>query len=70
MTTQTATKHKTLSQLINVLSAEATEQAIDYIEYLVARDARENADDIAYIEAHKDEESVPLEDALKELGLQ
>ncbi len=30
---------------------------------------REDAEDAAYIAAHKDEPSIPLEEALKELGL-
>ncbi|MDR0881581.1 MAG: hypothetical protein LBP55_03445 [Candidatus Adiutrix sp.] len=65
----TVVKHEMLYQLISELSAEATEQAIDYVEYLAAREAKENIDDMAYIEAVKDEESIPLEDALQGLGL-
>ena len=64
-----STKHTALYRLISGLSAETAEQALDYVEYLAAREAREDADDIAYIEAHRDEESIPLEEALKEIGL-
>jgi hypothetical protein len=63
------TTRETLYQIINGLSEDVALQVLDYTEYLAAKEAQEDADDVAYIETHKDEESIPLEDALKELGL-
>jgi hypothetical protein len=64
-----AMAHETLNQFITGLSEDVAFQVIDFAEYLAAKEAQEDADDIAYIEAHKNEESIALEDALKELGV-
>lgn len=51
------------------LGDENFDRAASYINYLAEMERLEDEEDIAYIEAHKDEPSVPLEDVLKELGL-
>jgi len=51
------------------LDEENFDRAASYIAYLAEMERLEDEDDIAYIEAHKDEPSVPLSDVLKELGL-
>ena len=51
------------------LDKENFDRAARYIAYLAEMERLEDEEDIAYIEAHKDEPSVPLSDVLKELGL-
>lgn len=51
------------------LDEENFDRAASYIAYLAEMERLEDEEDIAYIEAHKDEPSVPLSDVLKELGL-
>ncbi|MBR4400966.1 MAG: hypothetical protein IKT09_04655 [Synergistes sp.] len=52
------------------LDDENFDRAASYIRYLAEMERLEDKEDIAYIEAHKDEPSVPLSDVLKRLGLE
>ena len=63
------TERKELLELIDVLHDEDVEKVISYAAYLSHLEAQEETEDAAYIEAHKDSPSIPLEDALRELGI-
>jgi hypothetical protein len=68
---ETLTRNDSLYQLIRSLPAEAVEQAISYVRYLhyVDLEEREDQDDLDYIARHQDKPTMPLEAALKSLGL-
>ena len=65
---QTLEREK-LNSTIMELDDDAYYNVASYVSYLIARQRIEDADDIADCEARKDEPSEPLEDVLKELGL-
>ena len=65
----TNTEQKTFLELMNSLEEDDVEKVISYAAYLRHLEEREEEEDIAYIEAHRGDPSVPLEDALRELGL-
>lgn len=65
---QTLEREK-LNSAIMELDEEAYCNVASYVSYLVARQRAEDAEDIADCEARKGEPSEPIEDVLKELGL-
>ena len=73
MTTQTAelTTTETLQTTLRniaALSGESIKKLADYVEELI--EEQEEAEDIAYIEAHKDEPTFPLSDIIKDFEAQ
>jgi len=69
MTTQTAemtntTTIQSLMRGIAALSDESIKKLADYIDDLI--DEQTEADDIAYIEAHKDDPTFPLSEIIKD----
>ena len=54
---------------INTLNEEDFEKVISYAAFLRHIEEQEEAEDAEYYEAHKNDPSISLEDALKELGL-
>ena len=69
MTTHTAemtntTTIQSLTRGIAALSDESIKKLADYIDDLI--DEQAEADDVAYIEAHKDEPAIPFEDVVRE----
>lgn len=68
MTTMTAEK-ELLCSMLDSMCPNDVEKVLDYAAYLRYIEEREDAEDAAYIEAHRDDPTVPLEEALRELGL-
>lgn len=62
-------ERQALRQIIDLMSADDVLKMLDYAAYLRYLEEREDEEDAAYITAHKDDPVIPLEDALKELGL-
>ena len=58
-----------LRTIVDSMSPDDIRKLLDYAAFLRFLEDREDAEDAAYIAAHKDEPSIPLEEALKELGL-
>ena len=69
MSTVRLDEKKDLYRMIRGLSDDSFEKAVSYVEYLRYIEEQEDKEDIAYIEAHKDEPAVLLEEALEEIGL-
>jgi hypothetical protein len=66
------TERQELYQAIEVLSDSAFERLAHYVAFLRYEDhieELEDAEDIAYIEAHKNEPTVPFDEVLTELGI-
>ncbi len=55
--------------MIDLMNPEDVLKMLDYAAYLRYLEDREDAEDVAYIAMHRSDPLVPLEDALKELGL-
>ncbi|MDR1377456.1 MAG: hypothetical protein LBJ36_00170 [Synergistaceae bacterium] len=81
MTTATAeverpnatSERQNLHQAIENLSASALERLMHYIEFLRYEDRMEeleDEEDLAYIEAHKDEPTGPLSEVIKDYEAQ
>jgi len=62
-------ERQALRRIIDHMSADDVLKMLDYAAYLRYLEEREDEEDAAYITAHKDDPVIPLEDALKELGL-
>ncbi|MDR0867031.1 MAG: hypothetical protein LBP75_00960 [Planctomycetota bacterium] len=62
-------QYDALYRLIRSLPAEAASRAISYVQYLNYLEEKEDQEDLAYIDAHRNEPAIPLEIALKKLGL-
>ena len=61
-----AEEKQQLHQMIDRMEPEDVLRMLDYAAYLRYLEEREDAEDIAYVEAHKDEPFVPLSEALKD----
>ncbi len=64
-----ASERSDMLTFINTLDEADFEKVVSYAAFLRHIEEQEEAEDIAYYEAHKNAPSVPLEDALKELGI-
>ncbi len=62
-------KRKSLYRQLQSLHEEDLDRVSHYAAFLQYLEAQEDEEDIAWIEAHKDDPTVPFEDALKILGL-
>lgn len=62
-------ERQALRRIIDHMSADDVLKMLDYAAYLRYLEEREDEEDATYITAHKDDPVIPLEDALKELGL-
>ena len=62
-------ERQALRRIIDHMSADDVLKMLDYAAYLRYLEEREDEEDAAYIAGHKDDPVIPLEDALKELGL-
>ena len=58
-----------LRRMIDLMNPDNVLKMLDYAAYLRYIEEREDDEDAAYIAAHKNDPLIPLEDALKELGL-
>lgn len=67
--TQTVEREKTVGAILG-MDDETFSKAESYIEFLLEQERREDEDDAAYAEAHKNEPTVPIRQALRELGLE
>lgn len=62
-------QRKGLLELIENLHDSDIEKVVSYAAFLRHLEEQEDNEDQAYVKDHKNEPAVPLEDALKELGL-
>ena len=69
MTQVVAAKRKSLYRQLKNLTEEDLDRVSHYAAFLQYLEDLEDEEDIVWIEAHKDDPTVPLEDALKALGL-
>ena len=69
MTQAVAAKRKSLYRQLQNLTEEDLDRVSHYAAFLQYLEAQEDEEDIVWIEAHKDDPTVPLADALKALGL-
>ena len=69
MTRAIAEKRKNLYRQLRALHEDDLDRVSHYAAFLQYLEAQEDAEDVAWIEAHQDEPTVSLDQALQELGL-